>query len=215
MKNTLLIGDFLLVDKVGFSPSVKVPLLPYQDIQRNNIVIFHYPVDPHQHFVKRVIGVPGDRVRLINGKVFVNGVLSTEPYTIFVKPTFEGYRMYRDNFPSGRPYDPQVTPEWAADMAKLVRNGELVVPQGHYFVMGDNRNDSLDSRYWGLVKRESIIGRPLLVYLSLRGWSGGTGGAMAHAGGDDDDDDKIPPDDSWWVRAVHGVRWSRSLHVVP
>jgi signal peptidase I len=214
MENTLLIGDFVLVDKIQYGPGMKFPLLPYSDIERNTIVVFHYPVDPNQHFVKRVIGLPGDRLKMVNGRVFVNGIENPDSYTIHKTSMLEGYRKYRDFFPIGEPIDRLVTSAWATDMKKLVRNGELVVPEGNYFVMGDNRNDSLDSRYWGLVPRENIMGRPLLVYWSLRGWSAGTGGAQAHSN-DSDPNDKITPADNTLGKIVQLVRWKRTLHMVP
>lgn len=214
MENTLLIGDFVLVDKIQYGPGMKFPLLPYRDIERNSIVVFHYPVDPNQHFVKRVIGLPGDRLKMVNGKVLVNGIENVESYTIHKNRTFESYQKYRDFFPNGGPMDRQVTTAWASEMKSLIRNSELVVPEGHYFVMGDNRNDSLDSRYWGLVPRESIMGRPLLVYWSLRGWTDSTGGAQAHSN-ESDPNDKITPADNTLGKVMQLVRWKRTLHMVP
>jgi signal peptidase I len=165
MENTLLIGDYLLVNKLVYGGGgVADFLMPYRRIQRGDIVVFHYPVNPAQHFVKRVIGVPGDRVRLINKQVFVNGVPLKEPYAHFSRPAND---LFRDSFPrldvaAGE------TPEWWLQLRKLVEDGQLIVPQGHYFVMGDNRDDSYDSRYWGFVPQGNIIGRPLLIYWSVR-----------------------------------------------
>src|ERR1700729_3535039 len=167
MENTLLVGDYLLVNKLCYGGGgVADPLMPYRRVQRGDIVVFHYPVNPAQHFVKRVIGVPGDRVRLINKQVFVNGVLLKEPYAHFSRPSNDSFR---DSFPrldvaAGE------TPEWWVQLRKLVEDGQLIVPQGHYFVMGDNRDDSQDSRYWGFVPRENIIGRPLVIYWSVQDW---------------------------------------------
>jgi signal peptidase I len=164
MEDTLLVGDYLLVDKLTFGPSSMVPL-PYDKIHRGDIVVFRYPVDPSQHFVKRVIGLPGDRIHLHNGRVFVNGEERFEPYA--VQKSY-GTNFYRDNFPSTRGLiPPTVTSSWWNDFPQLMRNGDLLVPEDSYFVMGDNRNNSSDSRYWGLVPRESIEGRPLLVYFSI------------------------------------------------
>ena len=214
MENTLLVGDFVLVDKIEYSPGVKFPLLPYREIMRNTIVVFHYPIDPNQHFVKRVIGLPGDRLKMVDGKVFVNGVENPADFTLHKNRNFESYKKYRDYFPNGSPMDRQVTAAWAADMKQLVRNGELVVPERNYFVMGDNRNDSLDSRYWGLVPRENIMGRPLLVYWSLRGWTDTAGGAQAHSS-ETDTDDKITPANTVLGKMLQLVRWKRTLHMVP
>jgi signal peptidase I len=160
MENTLLIGDYLLVNKLVYGGGgVGDYVMPYRTVRRGDIVVFHYPVNPAQHFVKRVIGVPGDRVRLVNKQVFVNGVALKEPYAHFSRPAND---LFRDSFPrldvaAGE------TPEWWLQLRKLVEDGQLIVPEGHYFVMGDNRDDSYDSRYWGFVPQANIIGRPLLI----------------------------------------------------
>src|SRR5580693_2763068 len=169
MENTLLVGDYLLVNKLCYGGGGPADyFMPYHRVQRGDIVVFHYPVDPAQHFVKRVIGVPGDRVRLVNKQVFVNGVPLKEPYARFTRPADD---VFRDNFPrldvmSGP------TPEWWLQLRKLVEDGQLIVPEGHYFVMGDNRDNSSDSRYWGFVPRANIIGRPLVIYWSVQGAEG-------------------------------------------
>jgi signal peptidase I len=168
MENTLLVGDYLLVDKLCYGGGgIGNWIMPYKKIQRGDIVVFHYPVDPTQHFVKRVIGVPGDRLRLINKKVWINGKPLDEPYVRFLDPP---NNVFRDNFP--RVDIPAIGMEgkWWLQMRKLVEDGELIVPQGHYFVMGDNRDDSQDSRYWGFVPRENIVGRPLVIYWSVKDW---------------------------------------------
>jgi signal peptidase I len=122
-------------------------------------------VTPAQHFVKRVIGIPGDRLRLVNKQVFVNGTALKEPYVRFSRSATND--VFRDNFPR-LDIAPGVTPEWWIQLRKLVEDGQLIVPEGHYFVMGDNRDDSYDSRYWGFVPQENIIGRPLLIYWSVK-----------------------------------------------
>jgi signal peptidase I len=160
----LLVGDYLLVNKLTYGGgSFGDHLMPYRRIQRGDIVVFHYPVNPAQHFVKRVIGVPGDRVRLINKQVFVNGTPLREPYAHFTRPAND---LFRDSFPR-LDVTAGETPEWWIQLRKLVEDGQLIVPEGHYFVMGDNRDDSYDSRYWGFVPRGNIIGRPLLIYWSV------------------------------------------------
>lgn len=167
MENTLLVGDYLLVDKLcygGRGPGDH--LLPYRKIQRGDVIVFHYPVDPKQHFVKRVIGVPGDRLRMVNKTVYINGKPLTEPYVRFIEPPSN---LFRDNFPrTDMPVIYGMEGKWWLEMRKLVEDGELIVPQENYFVMGDNRDDSQDSRYWGFVPRENIIGRPLLIYWSVQ-----------------------------------------------
>ena len=167
MENTLLVGDYLLVDKLcygGRGPGDH--LLPYRKIQRGDVIVFHYPVDPKQHFVKRVIGVPGDRLRMMNKTVYINGKPLSEPYVRFIEPPSN---LLRDNFPrTDMPVIYGMEGKWWVEMRKLVEDGELIVPQENYFVMGDNRDDSQDSRYWGFVPRENIIGRPLLIYWSVR-----------------------------------------------
>jgi signal peptidase I len=166
MENTLLIGDYLLVDKLCYGGSGGGNLLiPYRPIRRGDIVVFHYPVNPSQHFVKRVIGVPGDRIHLVNKRVFVNGVPLPEPYVRYFKPE---RNFFRDDFPRLDVLDPGINADWWVQMPKLVEDGQLIVPVGHYFAMGDNRDDSSDSRYWGFVPRENIVGRPLLIYWSIR-----------------------------------------------
>jgi signal peptidase I len=166
MQNTLLVGDYLLVNKLCYGAgSVADRLMPYRRVHRGDIVVFHYPVTPAQHFVKRVIGVPGDRVRLVNKQVFVNGQPLKEPYAHFSRPAND---LFRDDFPR-LDVAPGETPEWWLTLRKLVEDGQLIVPEGHYFVMGDNRDDSYDSRYWGFVPAANIIGRPLLIYWSVRG----------------------------------------------
>jgi signal peptidase I len=163
MEDTLLIGDHLLVDKLAYAPPGPVTrhLLPYEDVHRGDIIVFRYPMDIRQTFVKRVIGVPGDHLHLVNKRVFLNGHALDEPYKY---NKTEYIDSYRDNFP-GEPnvslYEP------AREMLQNnVQNHEVVVPPGHYFAMGDNRDSSLDSRYWGFVPRENIIGKPLIIYWS-------------------------------------------------
>jgi len=164
MENTLLVGDYLLVNKLCYGGK-EFSLMPYQKIARGDVIVFHYPVDPTQHFVKRVIGVPGDRLRLVSKKVWINGKPLDEPYVHFLEPP---NNLFRDNFPRLDVPAQGLEGKWWLEMQKLVEDGQLIVPEGHYFVMGDNRDDSQDSRYWGFVPRENIIGRPLLIYWSVK-----------------------------------------------
>ena len=163
MEDTLLIGDHLLVDKLAFAPAGAVTknLLPYSEPHRGDIIVFRYPVDIKQTFVKRVMGVPGDRIHLENKHVWLNGHMLDEPYVVHKTDYIDSYR---DNFPN----DPN-TPISTSAQAMLdhnVKNGDVVVPANTFFAMGDNRDQSLDSRYWGFVPRENIIGKPLIIYWS-------------------------------------------------
>ena len=163
MEDTLLIGDHLLVDKLAYAPSGPISkyILPYEDVKRGDIIVFRYPVDIKQTFVKRVMGVPGDRIRLENKEVILNGHKLVEPYKIHKTEYIDSYR---DNFPS-QPNFPQYE-RGQAMLENDVKNGEVVVPPGYYFAMGDNRDSSLDSRFWGFVPRDNIIGKPLIIYWS-------------------------------------------------
>jgi signal peptidase I len=176
MESTVLIGDHLLVDKLSYAPSDPITrhLLPYTEPKRGDVIVFRYPMDIRQNFVKRVIGIPGDHVRVVDKVVYVNGKALTEPYTQHIDPRVE---PYRDNFPS-QPYGP-VADRAQEMLANHVQNGELVVPPDNYFAMGDNRENSLDSRYWGFVPRENIIGKPLVIFWSYDApteeWAGDSG----------------------------------------
>jgi signal peptidase I len=163
MEDTLLVGDHLLVDKLEFAPAGAVSkyILPYGEPKRGDIIVFRYPVDIKQTFVKRVMGVPGDHIHLSNKQVWLNGHLLNEPYAVHKLDYIDSYR---DNFPT-EPNTPIYPP--AQDMLEHnVSSGDVVVPPGHFFAMGDNRDQSLDSRYWGFVPRENIIGKPLVIYWS-------------------------------------------------
>lgn len=163
MENNLLVGDHLLVDKLAYAPhgSISKYLLPYDEIKRGDIIVFRYPVDIRQTFVKRVVGIPGDRIRIENKQVIRNGKRIHEPYKVHKTEYIDSYR---DNFPS-TPYLP--VSEGAIQMLeKHAVNGEIVVPPNSFFAMGDNRDNSLDSRFWGFVPRENIIGKPLIIYWS-------------------------------------------------
>src|SRR3974377_2038016 len=143
MEHTLLVGDFLLVNKQVFAPSSILgrQLLPYRPVQRGDVVVFHYPSDPKRFLVKRVVGVPGDHLRIQNGKVAVNGEVLSEPYV-----SFEPGRAnrFRDNFPPAFYTDPAVDPAWWKQMQSLTHDGELIVPADKYFMLGANRNTSYD-----------------------------------------------------------------------
>jgi len=172
MENTLLVGDYLLVNKLCYGGhGLADHFMPYQKIARGDVIVFHYPVDPQQHFVKRVIGVPGDKLRMVSKKVLINGKPLDEPYVHFLEPP---NNLFRDNFPRTDVYAVNMEGNWLLEMRKLVEDGQLIIPEGHYFVMGDNRDNSQDSRYWGFVPRENIIGRPLVIYWSVQDWDRGS-----------------------------------------
>jgi len=202
MENTLLIGDFLLADKLHFADAGGAwsRVLPYRDIQRGDIVVFRYPVDPDVYFVKRVVGMPGDQIHLQNKVVYVNGRPLREDYA--VHQPFR-HDLYRDNFPYGES-SPDTDCPWCRDLPRFVRDGELVVPSGEYFVMGDNRDQSSDSRYWGFVPRDNILGRPLVIYLSVRGFQDKDGGS----------NDKLFPSGQMLAHFLHLARWERIFRVV-
>jgi signal peptidase I len=163
MEDSLLIGDHLLVDKLAYAPAGPVSrfLLPFQPVKRGDIIVFRYPVDIKQTFVKRVIAVPGDRVRIENKTVYVNGVRLEEPYKFHKTEYMDSYR---DNFP-GEP-NALISPPAEEMLERHVAGNEVVVPPDSYFALGDNRDSSLDSRYWGFVPRNHIIGKPLIIYWS-------------------------------------------------
>jgi signal peptidase I len=174
MEDTLLIGDHLLVNKFIFAPQggLLARLLPYRDLRRGDVVVFKFtPVDeqsePGEHFVKRVIGIPGDHVRIFHRQVFVNGKLMNEPY-VRHDPAFADELRPGDDFPpTDAEYLSGATSSWDAEIASFVKDGELIVPPGKYFVMGDNREQSWDSRFWGFVSRSVVIGRPVVIYWSF------------------------------------------------
>ena len=167
MENTLLIGDHVFVNRVQFAPATywTGPLLPYREIRRGDIVVFLHPAEAGLYVVKRIMGIPGDRIHLRDGVVYRNGERLDEPYVIHKT---DGYNPYRDNFPAVSPADYNgVTPEWQLVLKEHIQGDDLVVPPDTYFGMGDNRDVSLDSRYWGFIPKENVIGRPMFVYWSF------------------------------------------------
>jgi signal peptidase I len=164
MVGTLLIGDHVLVDKLVYSPSgtVSKHLLPYREVRRGDVIVFRYPLNISMDYVKRAIGVPGDHIRFENQELILNGHRVKEPYTLHSAAYPD---QYRDNFPAA-PQNMPMRPRAAEMLENHVLNGELVVPPGFVYAMGDNRDDSDDSRYWGLVPRENIVGTPLIIYWS-------------------------------------------------
>ncbi len=203
MERTLLVGDFLLFNKQVYAPSNLLSrwLMPYRPVERGDIIVFHHPNPPL--LVKRVIGIPGDRLRIEDGRVYVNGVPLDEPYAAY-EPAPPN--AFRDNFPAKVYTDPQVDPDWWRQMQSLTRNGELQVPPGEYFVLGDNRNHSSDSRYWGFVPRQAIVARPVVIYFSLRRPS--TTDVQQAA------DDRLGHGRELAVRIAAFARWKRIFQVV-
>ncbi len=176
MENNLLIGDHLLVNKFVFGPTagrLEHALLPVTDIRRRDVVVFKYPEDPERDFIKRVIGLPGETLELRNKKIFINGQPLDEPYVHFLAPPTHV-----------RPGDPDYTPYDVRE-----NYGPVTVPADHYFVMGDNRDNSQDSRYWGFLPRGYIKGKALMVYWSFDAENG-------------------------TVNPLTGTRWSRLLHQI-
>jgi len=171
MVKTLLVGDHVLVDRITLAPPAHwAPFINYRTVHRGDIIVFYKPtIEPngeHLFLVKRVVGIPGDHIHLRDGIVYRNGVALDEPYA--GKPTDSDYVPYRDDFPAVSPSESSdVTAEWAEALPSYIHDGDLVVPPGMYFAMGDNRTVSLDSRYWGFVPRANIVGRPLFVYWSF------------------------------------------------
>ncbi|MFP5231845.1 MAG: signal peptidase I [Acidobacteriota bacterium] len=166
MEPTLRIGDFVLVDKQSFGPSGWLDrlLLPSQRIKRGDLVIFRYPVNPSLYMVKRVVGLPGDWIQMRAGRVLINGRQLAEPYAFYSPSRPNGFR---DDFPSLLEADPDVNLRWWIWLRGAAVDGKIQAPPGEYFVLGDNRNDSEDSRYWGFVPLSQMEGRPLLVYFTL------------------------------------------------
>ena len=214
MEKTLLVGDHLVVDRITLAPPTKwMPLVRYREPQRNDIVVFLKPVpdldadgNPQYLFlVKRLIGVPGDHIHLRNGIVIINGVAQNQPHAQPTTP--DNHYDFLDEFPSvPPPVERGATEAWAIDFPNHIENGDLVVPPGKYFMMGDNRHNSLDSRYWGFVPRENIVGRPLFNY-----WSFVTPEDQYEKPG-------IANTAAWMGHvALHFLtetRWKRTLHVV-
>lgn len=169
MERTLLVGDHLLVNKFIFGGrgAWYEKVLPYRPVRRGDIIVFRFPFQDHPHFVKRVIGTPGDHIKIVDQQVYVNGERLHEPYV--VHDPGAAYDPFGENFPppSKHLLPSTLQAEWAHEIHDHIVGDELVVPPNKYFAMGDNRDHSLDSRYWGFVDRDAIMGRPVLIYWSV------------------------------------------------
>jgi signal peptidase I len=217
MENTRLVGDHLVVDRITLAPPAAwMPLVHYREPKRGDVVVFLKPVadpDPvdgsptYPFLVKRLIGVPGDHIHLHDGIVILNGVAQTPPADGKEAPANPGEKDFLDEFPTTPPaQDPSATEAWAVDEPNHIEDGDLVVPAGKYFMMGDNRHNSLDSRYWGFVPRDNIVGRPLFNYWSFKTpedqyEQSGIGNSVAWMG-------------HIVLHFFSDTRWKRTLHVV-
>jgi signal peptidase I len=218
MEKTLLIGDHVLVDRVSLAPPSRwFPLVHYRDVRRGDVIVFlkPHPETPDLYLVKRAIGLPGDRIHLEHGIVYINGVAQNEPYAQM--PRSDGddedaYHPYRDDFPRVDLQDLQAASMenhasyWAVDLPNHIVDGDLVVPPDSVFAMGDNRTKSLDGRFWGFVPRENIVGRPMFVY-----WSFQTPADQINKTGIGD---RISFIGHVLIHIFDETRWSRTLHVV-
>jgi signal peptidase I len=207
MEPALLVGDFLLVNKMAGSPTAGpsdiTRSLGYRPIKRGDIIVFRYPPDPKIHVIKRVIAIPGDRIHLRDGIVYLNGQAQHETYVVAATGARDAFR---DQFPAALYNEPGVELPWFSQLRHEVHNGEYLVPASNYFVMGDNRGNSRDSRYWGLVPRQNIVGSPFLIYFSLRQESLEDVSSLP--------DDKLDhqKDDSYSMQSF--ARWDRMFRVV-
>lgn len=212
MESTLLIGDHVFVDRITLAPPTKwAPFVHYRDVQRGDVIVFMKPnpETPDLVLVKRAIGIPGDHIHLSHGTVYLNGIAQTEPYARPVQDDNDpqdAYEPARDDFPAnGAPPNLEV---WSQELPSHVVNGDLVVPAGFVFAMGDNRTHSLDGRFWGFVPRENILGRPLFNYWSFTATADQMDAQQASAGA------RIG---SFFTTGLHffdKTRWSRTLHLI-
>ena len=175
MENNLLIGDHLLVNKFVFGPSasrLERTLLPLGTVRRGDVIVFKYPVEPDRDFIKRVIGLPGETLEMRSKKVYINGMPLDEPYVHFLEP-------------------PSTSSEFTeATSVDLRENyGPVTVPPNEYFMMGDNRDNSQDSRFWGFLPASYVKGKALFIYFSFE-----EGESVTHL--------------------LRGIRWERLLHGV-
>ena len=191
MENNLLIGDHLLVNKFVYGPSatsIEQSLLPMGTIRRGDVIVFKYPVDPSRDFIKRVIGLPGETLEVRDKKVYINGQALDEPYAHYIAPTSPA--EFRE----------------VTGLEVLEHYGPVVVPADQYFMMGDNRDNSADSRIWGFLRRDLVKGKAVLIYWSYEAerddyQDAGFGAALVRLG-------------SVFVHFFTRTRWDRMLHPI-
>jgi len=168
MEDTLLIGDHVFVNREQFAPPTRWmgPLMPYREIHRDDIAVFFSPEQQGLFLVKRIIGVPGDRIHLRDGVVYRNGEKLDEPFALH---KVADYNPYRDNFPAVPPSEMYGVrnEKWTQELPLHLQGDDIVVPANSYFAMGDNRDVSYDSRYWGFIPGNNVIGRPVFIYWSF------------------------------------------------
>jgi signal peptidase I len=206
MEDTLLVGDHLFVNREQFAAPTRWlgPLLPHRDVRRDEVAVFMAPEQPGLFLVKRIIGIPGDRIHLRDDVVYRNGEKLVE---LFVRHKRE-HSPYTDNFPAMPPSENYGVrnEKWAQELPSHIVGEDIVVPPDSYFAMGDNRENSYDSRFWGFVPRQNLIGRPMFIYWSfrtpdnqyeMRAW-GDRVGFLAHI----------------IIHFFDETRWSRTLRVV-
>ncbi len=210
MASTLLAGDHVMVERVTLAPTAKwARFIPYREVRRGDVVVFYKPTEQpngeHIFLVKRVIGIPGDHLHLRHGVVYLNGIAQKEPWA--AKPTQANYNPYVNDFPSVDPAsEPGVTAEWSVRLSEYVHGEDIDVPPNSYFVMGDNRTNSMDSRYWGFVPRENIVGHPLFVYWSIE---------MPESGADETSlSERAGSTLHEFIHFFDETRWSRTFHKV-
>jgi signal peptidase I len=216
MEDTLLIGDHVFVDRILLAPVTQWlgKLIPYRQPRHGDVFVFISPAQPGLYVVKRIIGLPGDRIHLQDGAVYRNGERLNEPYVVRCnqEPGNAGmcisFDPYRDNFPTGGQSDTNCEgcEDWRLALPSFIKDGDIVVPPNSIFAMGDNRDVSLDSRYWGFVPFENVIGRPMFIY-----WSFVTPR-------DEYERQSIGDRIAWLFNIVahffSQTRWSRMFHVV-
>jgi len=210
MEKTLLIGDHLLVNREQFAPPTHWlgPLLRYSEIKRGDVAVFMSPEQPGLILVKRIIGIPGDRIHLRDGNVYRNGEKLNEPYAQHTLGSDGTYQSsYRDNFPAvpASFMSGVRNTDWQHVMPQNLQGEDIVVPANSYFAMGDNRDNSYDSRYWGFLPRENVMGHPMFLYWSFE---------SAEYSPDQSGSDQIAQFTQTLIHFFDKTRWSRTFRPV-